>query len=712
MKNYLGHLIVKVRQKRTWLIELLSALSTGWRMNRKIQVVFGATGAAMATLALITIASLVAIHWSVGHVTDLAQANQVLLRVQTRSIAAQSLLKDYVIHPDERTAAQLIDTLNASLDSLDAAGSAAETLGQGQALENVRSALKSTRRSADRIIAAQRTISAQVDKELDVRGPLIAEKLREITEQAHQNDNNAASYATGVAQARYLEMRVNITRYLVAPTPATARQIHDNQLDLEDAMNVAFEKLAGSPLLAIADKAITEGVAYDKAFDQVVAATAVRNREVAQALNVSGPKLALSAERIITAIERVQGSTTFSAQAAAYGALTIVTIASAAGIIIALLAGTLTQRLITQPIARMAEIMGGLAAGDLTVEMAGLDRSDEVGDMARAVEIFRSNAQEVEERRTAALNAGREEIAQQQIRSREREAERKRAEGERRAAMLSLAAGFEASVRDVVERVGALAQKIEIEAKRVSQTVDDSGCLAAEVALVTTQASQNSLIVANATEKMSASIAEVTRQMESAADIAQRASDSASATDAIVGDLIADTQSIEDIVALIAKVARQTNLLALNASIEAARAGSAGRGFAVVAAEIKHLANQAADATKDVASKISRARGTSSLAANALTEIAYTLAEINGIAANVANGMAQQSTTTGQIVESTNEAANGSQNVAHIVAQVNEGIGATGRAAQQTLNAAADLNCQAETLRVSVNEFLATVRAA
>jgi len=708
----LNYHIARARQLAAVQVERISVLSTGWRMSRKIRLVFGATAAAMATLALITMASLVAIHWSVGRVTDLAQGNQALLRVQTRTISAQGLLKDYVIRPDDRTADELLATLKASLDSLDDAHNAAEALGQSEALENVRTALKSTILSANRIVAAQKTISAEVSKELDVRGPLIAEKLRSITEKAHNGGNSAASYATGLAQARYLEMRVNVTRYMVEPNVATAKQVHQNQLDLEDATNLAFEELSGSPLLAAADKVIIDVVAYDTAFDRVVAATKIRNREVDRALNVSGPALARNVDRIVSAIDSAQGNTTLSAQAAAYGALMIVILASAAGILVTLIAGLLTQRLVTRPIAHMAEVMNGLASGDLAIEMAGLERSDEVGDMARAVEIFRANAHEVEERRAAALEAGREEIERQKAQSREREAERVRASGERRMAMLSLAANFEASVRGVVERVGAVSRQIEIEAKHVSQAVDESSFLAEDVAVAATQASHNSSIVATATEKMSASIADVTRQIGSAADIAKKASDSASATDAIVGDLIADTRSIEDVVALIAKVARQTNLLALNASIEAARAGSAGRGFAVVAAEIKNLANQAADATKDVAEKIARARGTSGLAANALTEIAQTLIDINSIASSVANSMAQQSATTGQIAESTGQAATGSQNVAHIVAQVSEGIGASGRAAQLTLSAAADLNCQAETLKLSVDDFLATIRAA
>jgi len=702
----------KVERSLAKRVEQLSAVSVHWRMSRKVMAVCGVICVAMVTLALITTASLFAIRSSVGRVTDLAQANQAVLRVQARSVAAQGLLKDYVIRPDDRLAEEVTTTLNGALDSLDGATNAADALGQANALNTMRSALRGTLDSAARIVAAQHTIGAQVTRELDVRGPVIAERLRLITERSHTDGKIDASYAAGIAQARYLEMRVNVTRFLAAPNPATAKLARENLLDLEDAMNELFEQLQGSPLMPTADKVIVEVVAYDKAFERVVAATTVRNREVDRSLRVSGPALELNAKRIVSAIDRVQGRMTFYAQAAAFGAIAIVILSSAVGIAIALLAGILMQRLVTRPIARMADGMNALAAGDLGIDVAGMDRGDEVGDMARAVEVFRSNAREIEERRSATIAAERREIERGQLQAREREAERARAEAERRAAMLALADGFESSVRSVVETVSALAEQIESDARLVSQTVDHNGRLAADVAIVATQASQNSLVVADATEEMSLSIAKVAQQIGSAAQIAQQASESASATDAIVCDLIADTQTIEDVVTLIATVARQTNLLALNATIEAARAGSAGRGFAVVAAEIKNLASQTSNAAKEVADKIARARGSSGLAASALTDIARTIGQIHAIAASVANAMEQQSTTTGQIAEGTSQAASGSRNVAHIITQVHDGVGATGRAAQETLSAAADLNRQADALKVSVNDFLATVRAA
>src|SRR6266550_4223654 len=691
----------KLRARAGDRIEALSAASTGWRMNRKVGLTFGAISVAMAALALVSVGSLFAVRSSVGGVTDLSQANQTLLRVQTQAVAAQGELKDYVIRPDERLATEVTETLDKALDSLNDAKDGADAMGETDALKSVRTALEATRMSADKIVAAQRTIGQQVDQELVVRGPAIAQTLKSITEQTHQSGNADASYSASVAQAQYLEMRVNATRYLSDANPATAKLAKDNLLDLEDDMNILFDKLKGTNLSGDADKVIVELVAYDKAFDQVIAATQIRNREVDRTLHVTGPALAKNAEHIVRAIDRVQGRATLTAQAASLSAIMIVLLASAAGIAVALFAGALTQRLIAQPIIRMAQRMRSLAAGDLGIEIAETGRTDEVGDMARAVEIFRANAHEIDERRNAAIEAERRELDREQALAREREQ-----------AMLAVADSFEASVRHVAESVGASAKQIESGARLVSDNAEQSGQLAAGVAAAATQASENSMIVASATEEMSLSIAEVSEQIGDAAKVAQEASDRARSTDAIVGNLISDTRTIEDVVALIADGARQTNLLALNATIEASRAGDAGRGFAVVASEIKTLAGRTANATEEIASKIARTRDTTAMAATAITDVAKTIDEISEIATVVASAMEQQRLTTAQIAESTNQAAQGSHNVACNIDQVHKGVGATGRAAQESLRAADDLNRQAEALMNAVDGFLATVRAA
>ncbi|MES2137646.1 MAG: hypothetical protein V4502_11390, partial [Pseudomonadota bacterium] len=179
----------KARARVGEALKALSVASTDWKMNRKVGLTFGAIALAMVVLGLVSVGSLVVIRSSVGGVTDLSQANQALLRVQTQAVTAEGQLKDYVIRPDDRLSTELTNTLGEALDSLDDAEDGAQAMGEADTLKSMRTALQTTQGSADKIVAAQRTINQQVGQELMVRGPAIAQTLRSITEQAHQSGN-------------------------------------------------------------------------------------------------------------------------------------------------------------------------------------------------------------------------------------------------------------------------------------------------------------------------------------------------------------------------------------------------------------------------------------------------------------------------------------------------------------------------------------------
>ena len=568
--------------------------------------------------------------------------------------------------------------------------------------------------SADKIVAAQRTITQQVDKELVVRGPAIAETLKSITEQAHQSGNANASYSAGVAQAQYLEMRVNVTRYLSDPSPATAKLAKDNLLDLEDGMNVLFEKLEGSDLERHADKVILELVAYDKAFDTVIAATNVRNREVDRTLRVTGPALASNAERIVQAINNRAGRRNAGRTGDVAGAVMIALLASAAGIAVALFAGALTQRLIAQPITQMAERMRPLAAGDLAIEITGTTRTDEVGDMARAVEIFRAHAREVDERRSAALEAERRET-REGAGAGARTGSRSRPGRGRTDARpcWRWPTGFEASVRHVVESVGASARQIEdarppgFRHRRAERTIDrgrgrrrragerkfddrrerDGGNVAVHRGSVPANwrggEGRAGSVRPGAVDRCDRRQSHRGHQDHRGRRRADRRCGSANQFAGAQCDHRGQPRG-----------RRRQGLRGRRQ-----RDQDSGRP-------------DSASATQEIASKIARTRDTSGLAATAITDIAKTIDEISSIATVVACAMEQQKLTTAQIAESTSQAAHGSHNVARNIDQVHEGVGATGRAAQESLRAADDLNRQAETLKGAVDSFLATVRAA
>ncbi|WP_247323750.1 methyl-accepting chemotaxis protein, partial [Bradyrhizobium sp. 21] len=226
---------------------------------------------------------------------------------------------------------------------------------------------------------------------------------------------------------------------------------------------------------------------------------------------------------------------------------------------------------ILKPLSAISVAMGGLASGDFTTDVPGISRGDEVGEMARTVEVFKQNGLEVERMRSDHVAA------------------EKRAAEQRKAEMRRLADGFESAIGEIVDTVSSAATELEASASTLTSTAERAQELTTMVAAASEEASTNVQSVASATEELSSSITEISRQVQESARVASEAVSQARTTTDRVGELSKAAARIGDVVELINTIAGQTNLLALNATIEAARAGEAGRGFAVVASEVKAL---------------------------------------------------------------------------------------------------------------------------
>ncbi len=377
---------------------------------------------------------------------------------------------------------------------------------------------------------------------------------------------------------------------------------------------------------------------------------------------------------------------------------------------------------VVAPVNALSDTMIVLAGGNLEVDIPNITREDEVGDMARSVQIFKENAIERRE-----MEARQREQEEEQREREEQEAERKRTEeetqrkreadraeqdrAERRAAMLELADQFEANVMAVVESVSASAQEMENAASGMASTADDTSQKSNVVANAAQQASSNAQMVASAAEELSASVREITGQTNQSSAAARDAVTRTDNASKDIVELVDAAQKIGDVVKLINDIAEQTNLLALNATIEAARAGEAGKGFAVVASEVKSLANQTARATQEITEQVNSMQQATNTAVSAMDEIKGIIGDIESTSVSIASAVEEQDASTQEIARNVSEVSAGTEEVTSNIHAVNQGATSTGSAATEVLSSAQILTQQSDDLRSQVENFLKTIRA-
>ncbi|MBL8705251.1 MAG: HAMP domain-containing protein [Rhodospirillales bacterium] len=393
------------------------------------------------------------------------------------------------------------------------------------------------------------------------------------------------------------------------------------------------------------------------------------------------------------------------------------------------------------PIAGLTQAMAKLAEKDWTVAVPSLARQDEIGRMARTVDVFKANGldnerlqREAAEAQARELERQKESAEQQQLQAQkqrdeeqrqqaqeqqrreaaeqERQQQQEAAEKRRKQEMQDLAQAFEASVKGVVATVIQAAADMRATATAMAANAEQTASQAQGASSASEQASGSVRNVAAASEELSASIQEISRQVAQSAEKSRDASTQAGKTNDTVQGLTDAAQKIGAVVELINQIAGQTNLLALNATIEAARAGEAGKGFAVVASEVKTLANQTAKATEDISRHVTAIQASTSDAVGAIRAIAGTIGEIDEIAGAVRQSVEQQSAATAEISRSVQEASVGTGTVNTNIAGVTSAARETGEAASKMQAAAESLSREAERLNEEVDGFIRLVRAA
>jgi methyl-accepting chemotaxis protein len=351
------------------------------------------------------------------------------------------------------------------------------------------------------------------------------------------------------------------------------------------------------------------------------------------------------------------------------------------------------RRRVITPLKAIGEAMREVAGGDLSVAVPFADRRDEIGVLAGSLETFKQGA--IEKAR----------IEDQQRAQDSRAAQRQQTvEGH--------LGRFESRIRDTLATLRAASEKMRATSEGMSEVSDETNAQVRLAATASGAASTHVQSVAAASEELSTSISDISRQVSHAAAIANRAVEQTRQTDGTVQGLAATASRIGEVVELINSIASQTNLLALNATIEAARAGESGRGFAVVASEVKSLATQTAKATEEISQQISAVQNVASEAVEAIKGIGGIIGEVSQVATAIAAAVEQQGAATQEITRSTQQAAQGTQEAADNLSGVTAGADATGAAAADVKSAAEVLGVQTRELSDQVHDFLNDIRAA
>lgn len=547
-------------------------------------------------------------------------------------------------------------------------------------------------RAIDRYQAANSHLMA-VEARFQENGSALRKSLTALMDSALAANDAVAAANAGMTQEAVLLLRVYAERYIRSLNAADLSEAKAHEADLVKHL-VDLEREIQDPV-RLTMVAEVQGLVGDVGRDLADVEAAVEGRVAVRAeMDELGPRLMTGYAALLDTVVAQQNTIGPQAQTKAEQTVRNATVIASVSTVLGSILAVVLAMTTSGSIGAMTGSMRRLADGDLVAPVYGVGRGDEIGQMADAVEVFKTNA-----------------VARDRLEA-EQEAAKIANEAEKRRMMNQLAGDFEAAVGAIVASVSASASQLKASAQTLASTSEETSRQSAAVAAASEQASANVQTVASATEELATTVQDVSQQVAQSARMSDEAVASATATVGKVQALSQAADQIGNIIGLIQDIAAQTNLLALNATIEAARAGEAGKGFAVVASEVKNLADQTAKATTEIANQIAGIQTTTADSADAISGISARIRELSGVATAIAGAVEEQGAATAEIARNIQQAAMGTSEVSDSIVEVQRAANNASSASTEVLGAADSLARLAGDLQVEMDRFVNTVRAA